>query len=117
MGVYISHLKKYFGNDVAIRDFGYLSSEARASIPMRDSGCGGVLAIMSNFYEFIPREEMAKGEKRFLLSHQLETGKEYYVILTTPGGLYRYNIDFPLLSAASVAILFRKLDKRLWPLS
>ncbi len=93
VGVYISHLKKYFGDDVAIRDFGYLSSEARASIPMCDSGCGGVLTITSNFYEFIPREDMGKVEKRFLLPHQLEMGREYYVILTTPGGLYRYNID------------------------
>lgn len=93
VGVYIAHLKKYFGDKVAIRDFGYLSSEARASIPMCDSGCGGVLAITSNFYEFVPREEMAKPDRRFLLAHQLETGKEYYIILTTPAGLYRYNID------------------------
>ena len=93
VGVYISHLKKYFGHDVAIRDFGYLSSEARVSIPMRDEGCGGALAINSNFYEFVPRQEMESPNKRFLLSHQLEVGEEYYIILTTPGGLYRYNID------------------------
>ena len=93
VGVYISYLKKYFGNKVAIRDFGYLSSEARVSIPMCDSGCGGTLAISSNFYEFVPREEINKADRRFLLSHQLEAGKEYYIILTTPGGLYRYNID------------------------
>ncbi|MDP2860119.1 MAG: GH3 auxin-responsive promoter family protein, partial [bacterium] len=93
VGVYISHLKKYFGDKIAIRDFGYLSSEARVSIPMCDSGCGGTLAITSNFYEFVPRHEIESANKRFLLSHQLDAGKEYYIILTTPGGLYRYNID------------------------
>lgn len=93
VGVYISHLSKYFGDNAAIRDFGYLSSEARASVPMRDSGCGGTLAITGNFYEFVPRGEMNKKDKRFLLSHQLDKGREYYIILTTPGGLYRYNID------------------------
>jgi len=93
VGVYISHFVKYFGDKVAIRDFGYLSSEARASIPVCDTGCCGVLAITSNFYEFVPRYEMERQDRRFLLAHQLNTGEEYYVILTTPGGLYRYNID------------------------
>lgn len=93
VGIYISHLSKYFGSAAAIRDFGYLSSEARVSIPMCDSGCSGALAITSNFYEFIPRNEMGKKERSFLLAHELDTGMEYYIILTTPGGLYRYNID------------------------
>ncbi|MBL7070628.1 MAG: GH3 auxin-responsive promoter family protein [Candidatus Omnitrophica bacterium] len=93
VGIYISHFKKYFGDNISIRDFGYLSSEARASIPMCDEGCGGTLAIQGNFYEFVPKEEMDSPDKRFLLSHELEAGEEYYIILTTPGGLYRYNID------------------------
>ncbi|MEA3305414.1 MAG: GH3 auxin-responsive promoter family protein [Candidatus Omnitrophota bacterium] len=93
VGIYISHFKKYFSSNISIRDFGYLSSEARVSIPMSDDGCNGVLAVTSNFYEFIPREEINEKNKRFLLSYQLETGREYYIILTTPGNLYRYNID------------------------
>lgn len=93
VGVYISHFAKYFGNKAVIRDFGYLSSEARVSIPMCDSGCGGTLAVTSNFYEFVPRCEMERQDRRFLLAHQLNTGEEYYIILTTPGGLYRYDID------------------------
>jgi hypothetical protein len=36
---------------------------------------------------------MGKPDKRLLLAHQLKNGEEYYVILTTPAGLYRYNID------------------------
>lgn len=93
VGIYVSHLKKYFGDSISIRDFGYLSSEARVSIPMCDEGCGGALAVSGNFYEFVLREEMKKPHRSYLLSHQLEIGEEYYIILTTPGGLYRYNID------------------------
>jgi len=93
VGIYISHFKKYFRENISIRDFGYLSSEARASIPMCDEGCGGALAIQGNFYEFVPREEMDRPDRRLLLAHELEVGEEYYVILTTPGGLYRYDID------------------------
>lgn len=90
--LYLKELPKYFG-DIPVRDFGCLSTEARSSIPMTDHGAGGVLAIQSNFYEFLPKEDIAKRKKRFLLCDQVEKGKEYYIIVTTPGGLYRYNID------------------------
>ncbi len=92
VGLYLREFPKYFGG-VRVRDFGYFSSEARCSIPMSDEGAGGTLAISSNFYEFIPREDIGKKEKRTLLCDRLEKGKEYFIVLTTPGGLYRYNID------------------------
>lgn len=90
--LYLKELPQYFG-DVPVRDFGCLSTEARASIPMSDIGAGGVLAINTNFYEFIPKEDIGKSEKRFLLCDELKKGREYFLIVTTPGGLYRYNID------------------------
>lgn len=90
--LYLKELPKYFGN-VAIRDFGCLSSEARSSIAMTDADASGVLAIDTNFYEFLPREDADKDGARTFLCDELEPGKEYYIIVTTPGGLYRYNID------------------------
>jgi len=90
--LYLKELPQYFG-DVPVRDFGCLSTEARSSIPMSDIGPGGVLAINTNFYEFIPKEDMGSAQKRFLLCDDLEKGREYFLIVTTPGGLYRYNID------------------------
>ncbi|MDD5679884.1 MAG: GH3 auxin-responsive promoter family protein [Candidatus Omnitrophica bacterium] len=90
--LYLKELPGYFGN-TAVRDLGCLSTEARSSIPMSDDGAAGVLAIGANFYEFIPKEDMRKEKKRFLLCDQLEKGKEYFLVVTTPGGLYRYNID------------------------
>lgn len=92
VNIYLKELPQYFGS-VKIRDFGCLSTEARSSIPMGDEGAEGVLAIKTNFYEFVPKEDMDKREKRFLLADQVEKGKEYFLIVTTPGGLYRYNID------------------------
>ncbi|MDP2913282.1 MAG: GH3 auxin-responsive promoter family protein [Candidatus Omnitrophota bacterium] len=90
--LYLKELPQYFG-DVPVRDFGCLSTEARSSIPMSDCGAGGVLAIGANFYEFVPKEEMGNPTRRFLLCDQLEVGRQYFLIVTTPGGLYRYNID------------------------
>ena len=90
--LYLKELPKFFG-DAPIRDFGCLSTEARSSIPMSDEGAGGVLAINTNFYEFVPKEDMGRKKKRFFLCDRLEKGQEYFLIVTTPGGLYRYNID------------------------
>lgn len=89
---YLRQLPRYFGN-VAVRDFGCLSTEARSSVPMSDEGAGGVLAVQTNFYEFIPKEDMDKADRKTLLCNELEELREYLLIVTTAGGLYRYNID------------------------
>jgi len=90
--LYLKELPRYFG-DVPIRDFGCLSTEARSSIPITDEGAGGILAVQTNFYEFIPKEEMNNPRKKTLLASELEKGKEYLLVITTPGGLYRYDTD------------------------
>jgi len=92
MKCYLQQLPQYFG-DVAIRDFGCLSTEARSSVPINDNGADSVLAVQTNFYEFIPREDINKANKRTLLCDEIEAGKEYLIVVTTAGGLYRYNID------------------------
>jgi hypothetical protein len=89
---YLQQVGRYFGN-VAVRDFGCLSTEARSSVPTGDKGADGVLAVQTNFYEFIPKEDMDSPRKRMLLCNELKAGREYLLIVTTPGGLYRYNID------------------------
>lgn len=50
-------------------------------------GKGGMLAYHSHFFEFLP-----EGGDRPLLAHELEAGQVYEVILTTGGGLYRYQL-------------------------
>ncbi len=92
MKLYIKELKDYFG-PLPIRDIGCVSTEARNSIPINDDTASGVLAIKINFFEFIPREEAAKPDRRTLLCTELREGEEYFIIVTTAGGLYRYNID------------------------
>ena len=92
MSMYLKELTKYFG-EIPIRDMGCLSTEARSSIPMTDSGAGGVLAIETNFYEFIPKEDAQKGKETCLTCDAIREGKEYFLVVTTAAGLYRYNID------------------------
>lgn len=83
---------------VPVRDWGYLSSEARGSIPLSDEGDGGVLTVSTNVFEFVRAEELEKNPDdpeawRFLGVDRVEVGKQYYVFITTTGGLYRYDIN------------------------
>lgn len=92
VGVQLDRLPRYFGPDVPIRDLGYLASEGRMSLPIGDHTPSGILAVNSNFYEFIPEDEI-DNPGHTLLCDELDVGKRYYVVLTTASGLYRYDIN------------------------
>ncbi|MFH0731690.1 MAG: GH3 auxin-responsive promoter family protein [Candidatus Omnitrophota bacterium] len=92
VGIFIDELLKYFPAKTKVRDFGYLSTEARCSIPRWDEGHAGILTIDSNFYEFVIEEDIKKEKQQYLTVSELEKDKQYCIYLTTPSGLYRYNI-------------------------
>ncbi len=76
-----------------IRDLGYLASEARVTLPYQNNTPAGLLDLTLNFYEFIPEDCADQALPPILLSHELEVGQRYQILLTTPGGLYRYHIN------------------------
>ena len=99
---YLERFPEWFDPDgrgmIPVRDMGYLASEARMSVPVSDNGDGGVLTVHLNVFEFVPAEEVEdkpdNPEKWTILgAHEVEVGKEYHVIVTTTGGLYRYDIN------------------------
>ena len=91
LGVYVRHFPRYFG-EIAVRDIGLIASESRMTIPIEDHTSAGILEVSIGFYEFIPVEEIESVSPTVLQAHELQEGKEYYIILTTSSGLYRYNI-------------------------
>lgn len=91
MGLYLHEFPKYFG-DAPVRDIGLIASEGRISVPIEDGTPVGVLDVASHFYEFIPRDEYEAGRPTVLRSHEVEVGREYFVLLTTSAGLYRYDL-------------------------
>jgi len=81
-----------------VRDWGYLSSEARGSIPISDEGAGGVLTVGTNVYEFVEADQVTADPENperwtFLGAHEVDSPRDYYVFITTTGGLYRYDIN------------------------
>jgi hypothetical protein len=66
-----------------IQPKGLLATEGVISIPIGDQH---PLAITSHFFEFIDDDGGVH------LAHELREGREYRVVITTGGGLYRYDL-------------------------
>jgi hypothetical protein len=62
------------------------------TIPLQDGTSEGVIEFNHHFYEFVPVAEIDTDKPIVLQSHELEQGKDYYILLTTSAGLYRYDI-------------------------
>ncbi len=92
MSFYLERLPEFYGS-IPIRDFGYMASEGRGTIPISDDGAGGVLALTSHFFEFVSEEDMDSGTMKFKTVEDLRKGERYYIFFTTNAGLYRYNIN------------------------
>jgi hypothetical protein len=102
VGHYLEKFDEWFNPDgaapVPVRDWGYLSSEARGSIPLSDEGSKGVLTVATNFFEFVAADEVEANPDdrqawRFLTAAELEMDGQYYIFITTTSGLYRYDIN------------------------
>ncbi len=91
MGLYRTQFPKFFG-DTPARDIGLVASEGRMSIPLDDGTASGVLAVASQFFEFIPANEYGTTKPSTLRSHELTVGEEYFLLLTNFSGLYRYDL-------------------------
>ena len=92
MGTQARKLVPYYG-DVSIRDLGYKASEGNFTLPYQDHTPSGILALQTNYYEFIPEETLKVPQPPVLCSHELELGKRYAILVTTAAGLYRYDIN------------------------
>ena len=102
VGGYIERLRAWYDPEgqgmLPVRDMGYLASEARMSIPVSDDGAGGVLTVHSNVFEFVPANEVddhpgGAEQWNYHGVADLQVGREYYVFISTTGGLYRYDIN------------------------
>ncbi|MEM9364839.1 MAG: GH3 auxin-responsive promoter family protein [Planctomycetota bacterium] len=91
VGQYVSELPQYYG-ETAIRDHGISASEGRMTIPLDDDCPHGILDYQSHYYEFIPADEHDHDRPTILEADELTPGCDYFILLTTSGGLCRYDI-------------------------
>lgn len=88
VGQYVDELRPLLPKTTRMMDVGYGASEAKFNIPLVPEDTAGVLSTATAFYEFIP-----EGGGEPLMAHQVEAGKTYELVVTTWGGLYRYNMN------------------------
>jgi hypothetical protein len=84
---YVKDIARLFPN-VEIQPKGLIATEGFISLPLTGYE-GSALSTNSHFFEFMNPEN----KRDVKLAHEIETGKEYEVILTTGGGFYRYNLE------------------------
>jgi hypothetical protein len=91
MGAYLRHYPEIFG-DRPVRDVGLIASEGRMTIPVEDNTPAGILDIRHHYFEFIPEDQVDRDEPETVEATDLVEGRRYYILPTTAGGLYRYQI-------------------------
>lgn len=91
VGAYLPALERHFPTAV-VCDHGLHASEGRMTLPVDDQTSSGVLEVESHYFEFIPVEQEDAADPDVLEAHELQEGREYFILLTTCAGLYRYNI-------------------------
>jgi len=91
MGAYLSSYPEFFG-DCPVRDLGLIASEGRMTIPIEDGTPAGILDVRHHYFEFIPEDQTGRDEPETVEAADLIEGRNYFLLPTTAGGLYRYQI-------------------------
>lgn len=86
---YVEMLHRMFPN-TPIQPKGLLATEGIISFPLGGQ-VGGALSLNSHFFEFVATQSNnCAGEVK--PAHEVELGEVYSVVITTGGGLYRYQL-------------------------
>ncbi|WP_373287077.1 GH3 family domain-containing protein [Wenjunlia tyrosinilytica] len=88
--LYLPRLRESFGPQVSALPAPVAASEGFVAVPLDRHATAGPLAVTACLYEFIDADEEIRPNSATLLLPELEPGREYHVIISHVGGLYRY---------------------------
>lgn len=89
----LTGLRPQLSATTKIIEAGYMSSEFRGTINVDVTRNLCLPTLTDQYFEFVQRDAHERGEDNFLTLDELEVGEFYYPIVTTPDGLYRYDIN------------------------
>jgi sterol desaturase/sphingolipid hydroxylase (fatty acid hydroxylase superfamily) len=92
-GVAVDALRQELPPAARILELGYIASEFRATITLGRRPDTGLPTLDAHFFEFVERDRWDRGEPEFLTLDGIRKGIDYYIVVTTPSGLYRYFIN------------------------
>lgn len=91
MGAYLKLFPEHFG-ELPVRDIGLIASEGRFTIPIESGTPAGLIDYRHHYFEFLPEDEVGKEDPETVEAVDLVEGRNYFILPTTVGGLYRYQI-------------------------
>jgi len=86
-------VKAQLPEQTLIMDLGFLASECRTTLTVEADTASGLPVFTDYFFEFVERARWDDKQPEFLTLDRLEPGREYYIFVTTTGGLYRYDMN------------------------
>jgi len=97
----LPYLPTHKNTEVKIIEYGYGASEFMGSVNVDAINNRCLPQLTHHFYEFVkrcewsdPRANNANEDNNvYLGAHELTCGEDYYIVVTTQSGLYRYNIN------------------------
>lgn len=92
-GIAARALRSELAPHTHVHELGYVSSEFRGTFTLGRRAASGLPTVDTHFFEFVERARWDGGRPIYLTLGQVRTGVDYYVIVTTPSGLYRYFIN------------------------
>lgn len=92
-GIAVKALREELTAQTRILELGYMASEFRGTVTLGGRAGMGFPTLDTHFFEFVERDRWDRGEPEYLTLPQLRKDQDYYIIVTTPSGLYRYFIN------------------------
>jgi GH3 auxin-responsive promoter len=89
-GIALDRLRALLPVGTAVMELGYQSTECRGTMALQTEAPGGLPPLTHHFFEFVERAAWDRGSPEYLTIDRLESGRTYYVLITTASGLYRY---------------------------
>jgi sterol desaturase/sphingolipid hydroxylase (fatty acid hydroxylase superfamily) len=86
-------IKPQLPRQAVTMDLGLLASECRTTLTVEAGTRSGLPVFTDYFFEFVERTTRDDAQPKFLTLDQLEQGNDYYLFVTTTGGLYRYDMN------------------------
>ncbi|WP_243793870.1 GH3 auxin-responsive promoter family protein [Saccharopolyspora gloriosae] len=90
--LYLPALRGEFGNDVTVLPAPVAASEGPTGVALDRHASAGSLVTSAAVYEFVPADQDLAPGSATLLPHEIETGRDYHVVFSHVGGLYRYAV-------------------------
>ncbi len=90
--LYLPRLREQFGADVQLMPAPVAASEGPVGVTLDRHATAGSLVSTASLYEFVDADERLDAESATLEAHELEPGREYHVLFSHIGGLYRYAV-------------------------